>query len=100
MSKGKCYAGKRSTFIFNKNSFIRITEIIHLGKRSYDNFSKVHYNFNINIQSDVIKSAPTNWKYKTRISDNYQNVQLIKIHFEVKKLMSDFSDRNRMRTSF
>jgi hypothetical protein len=39
---------------------LKITDKIDLGKRSYDNFSKVHYNFNINIQSDVIKSAPTN----------------------------------------
>ena len=92
--------GKDQLSFSIKIVLLKITDKIDLGKRSYDNFSKVHYNFYINIQSDVIKSAPTNWKYKTRISDNYQNVQLIKIHFEVKKLMSDFSDRNRMGTSF
>jgi hypothetical protein len=30
---------------------LKITDKIDLGKRSYNNFSKVHYNFNINIQS-------------------------------------------------
>jgi hypothetical protein len=76
--------GKDQLSFSIKIVLLKITDKIDLGKRSYDNFSKVHYNFNINIQSDVIKSAPTNWKYKTRISDKYLNVQFIKIHIEVK----------------